>query len=165
MQIACVACITRNMQHRQNSCASQLSSDSEGDKALRLPVPSRCGAPVWETHKKTVRGRLLKPCRSCAGASDVFVSNAEVGVAMGSSLLSKFGAKQSSLQTLTDAIRKQASVPLVLTLSCPSVGSSAKVHTYHLRQQISQTQYMRSSSAYTATSPPPHYTLQICNQV
>ena len=43
-----------------------------------------------------------------AGATDVFDATVEAGAAIGSGLLTRFGAKQTSLQLLISSLRKQA---------------------------------------------------------
>ena len=45
-----------------------------------------------------------------AGASEIIDTNTEAGAALGSRLMSKFGAKASALDILTKAIRKQVSL-------------------------------------------------------
>lgn len=69
-----------------------------------------------------------------AGATDVFDATVEAGAAIGSGLLTRFGAKQTSLQVLISALRKQASQSLPRTNHRPRFrGSFEKAKVRILR--------------------------------
>ena len=63
-----------------------------------------------------------------AGATDVFDATVEAGAAMGSGLLTRFGAKQNSLQVLISSLRKQ-----VCLLHCVLLYCKSKATATHMR--------------------------------
>lgn len=59
--------------------------------------------PIFARALDAIHAAELK----AAGATDVFDATVEAGAAIGSGLLSRFGAKQTSLQVLISSLRKQ----------------------------------------------------------